>query len=139
MRVVTPVGATEPLNDAEFDEFWKTYPRRVGKEAAKVAWSKAAKKTDAGLILTAVRRYAEDPNLPDKKFIPHPATWLNQGRWDDEPCAPPVVERPAAHRDRAMELVAWANEREAQRAVAPAPLELTPQPDSWLSDQQWGL
>ena len=22
---------------------------------------------------------------PDPQFIPNPATWLNQGRWDDDP------------------------------------------------------
>jgi hypothetical protein len=34
------------------------------------------------------RRYAADPNLPDKQFIPLPATWLNGDRWDDDPCPP---------------------------------------------------
>jgi hypothetical protein len=28
------------------------------------------------------------------QFVPHPATWLNQGRWDDEPFhAPTLTER----------------------------------------------
>jgi hypothetical protein len=137
--VVTPAGATEPQSDTAFEEFWKSYPRRVGKEAAKAAWSKAATRTDAGLILTAARRYAEDPNLPDKKFIPHPATWLNQGRWDDEPCAPAVTERPPAHRDRAKDIFEWANELEAHERASQEqqPLELTAQP--WLSGPEWGL
>ena len=25
------------------------------------------------------------PTWDDAQFIPHPATWLNQERWDDEP------------------------------------------------------
>ena len=28
--------------------------------------------------------YAASVEGKDKKFIPHPATWLNQERWDDE-------------------------------------------------------
>jgi hypothetical protein len=62
------------------------YPRKVGKAAARKAWTKAARDTDPSLILEGVKRYANDPNLPaDRSFIPHPSTWLNGGRWDDEP------------------------------------------------------
>lgn len=92
--VVTPAGATESETPTSFDKFWETYPRRVGKQAAKAAWSKAAKRTQAQTIVDGARRYAADPNLPEPKFIPHPATWLNQGRWEDEPCAPRAGTQP---------------------------------------------
>lgn len=68
-----------------FEQFWDWYPRKVGKEAAKKAWDKARTKTDQQNILDGIERYRLDPNLPAKEFIPHPATWLNEGRWDDEP------------------------------------------------------
>lgn len=68
-----------------FDQFWEWYPRKVGKEAAKKAWDKARTRTDQQHILDGIERYRLDPNLPGKEFIPHPATWLNEGRWDDEP------------------------------------------------------
>lgn len=70
---------------SRFDQFWEWYPRKVGKEAAKKAWDKARTKTDQQNILDGIERYRLDPNLPAKEFIPHPATWLNEGRWDDEP------------------------------------------------------
>ena len=35
-------------------------------------------------INEAIIIYAESVKLKDKKYIPHPATWLNQGRWEDE-------------------------------------------------------
>lgn len=71
--------------DRAFAEFWEIYPRKSGKAAAKKSFAKAYKQANGEVVLGA-RRYATDPNLPfDKNFIPHPATWLNQGRWEDEP------------------------------------------------------
>jgi hypothetical protein len=37
---------------------------------------------------------AHDPNLPDEQFIPHPATWLNAGGWDDPPFPSRIESRP---------------------------------------------
>jgi hypothetical protein len=72
--------------DALFAEFYMAYPRKVGKEAARKKFLLLIKKTDAQVIVDGARRFGTDPNLPDdKNFIPHPATWLNQGRWEDEP------------------------------------------------------
>ena len=69
-----------------FDEFWKTYPRKVGKAAAEKAWSKA-KGVDLSTILQAIERArATEQWLKDGgQFIPHPSTWLAQRRWEDEP------------------------------------------------------
>lgn len=74
------------LQEQRFDEFWNTYPRKVGKEAARKAWKKI--KPDAALfqkILHAVTetQKSEQWKKQNGQFIPHPATWLNQGRWDD--------------------------------------------------------
>lgn len=69
---------------ATFDEFYFAYPRKVGRAAAQRAFERAAKTTDPAVIVAGARRYAVDPNLPDKQFIPHPSSWLNAGRWDDE-------------------------------------------------------
>jgi hypothetical protein len=68
-----------------FDNFWNTYPRKVGKDSAKRAFVKAAKTVDANVILKGAARLAQDPNLPDPQYVPYPATWINRGGWDDEP------------------------------------------------------
>ena len=73
-----------------FDEFWEHYPRsrRVGKGDARKAFERACKRASTERIVAGVRRFAADPNLPsgdEVQFIPHPATWLNQDRWDDPP------------------------------------------------------
>ncbi|WP_137843829.1 hypothetical protein [Microbacterium sp. 2FI] len=77
-----------PEPTATFAEFYLAYPRKVGKEAARRAFDKAVKSVDPRMIVDAAHRYAADPNLPDKQFIPHPSRWLNAGRWDDEPEVP---------------------------------------------------
>lgn len=85
-----PAPATEKKSDAQerrFAEFWKLYPRKVGKQAALKSWKRI--KPDAELfdrIMAAVTAAKESDQWQREagRFIPHPATWLNQGRWDDE-------------------------------------------------------
>ena len=73
-----------------FDEFWRLYPRRQGKGKAFEAFAKAVKAVKAETIIDGAKRFALDPNLPEARFIPLPATWLSQGRWDDEHYLPGV-------------------------------------------------
>lgn len=77
---------------ADFDSFWNAYPRKVGKQSALKAWNKATKKPALPAILSAieVQKQSEQWTKDGGQFIPHPATWLNAGRWDDET---PVVEQ----------------------------------------------
>lgn len=71
--------------DAQFELFWDAYPRKVGKIAAK----KAFLKTSEEIFPDILRAIEEQKLLPqwqknDGEFIPYPATWLNQGRWEDD-------------------------------------------------------
>jgi hypothetical protein len=77
----------EPHNDIvqAFNEFWDIYPRKQGKGKAKEAFIKATKVAHVDDVVAGAERYAADRNLPDPKFVPLPATWLNQERWDDGP------------------------------------------------------
>lgn len=75
-----------------FEEFWSAYPRRVGKDAALKAFAK--RKPDEGLLdrmLCAIKaQNASEAWRKDAgQFIPHPSTWLNEGRWQDEAIAQP--------------------------------------------------
>lgn len=74
---------TEQSND--FDDFWAVYPRRSDKGHARTAWAKAVRKADVSVLVDAARRFGEDPNLPEAKFIPLASTWLNGERWEDGP------------------------------------------------------
>lgn len=74
---------------AAFLEFWTHYPRRVGKGAAWKAWGKVPAEVHT-TIFAAIEWQVEQPSwLKDGgAFIPYPATWLNQCRWEDEPFVP---------------------------------------------------
>jgi uncharacterized protein YdaU (DUF1376 family) len=72
----------------EFALFWAAYPRKVGKGAAEKAW----RKINPDAVILNAMKYAltwqiESPQWTeqDGRFIPHPSTWLNQQRWNDEP------------------------------------------------------
>lgn len=78
-----------------FDQFWRKYPHKVGKQAALKAFA-AAKRTGVpwARVMFALDRYIiEKP--PDRAWC-NPATWLNQGRWDDEPALPATSTGPPA-------------------------------------------
>ena len=84
---IAPLIEEEPLkkNALElFDEFWDAYPRHVAKAAARTKFVGLAKTVNLEVVVAGARAYAADPNLPEPTFIPHPTTWLNQGRWEDE-------------------------------------------------------
>jgi len=76
------------LSEKRFEEFWKLYPRRVGKDDARKKWNKINPDTELfDKIMNAVRDNIDrNPQWQrdNGQFIPHPATWLNQGRWDDD-------------------------------------------------------
>jgi len=83
-----PDGSSNPIVPSSksdgFDAFWKAYPRRVGKEAARKAWAVCLKRgVKSWHIIEGAQWLAAHPP-DDPKYIPHPATWLNQGRYDDE-------------------------------------------------------
>jgi len=73
------------LLDDGFEEFWNRYPKRVGKDAAHKSWTKNKVKVDE--VLKALEWQIETPQWQkqDGQFIPNPTTYLNQGRWKDEP------------------------------------------------------
>lgn len=74
----------DTTGDADFDEFWRVYPRKEAKKAAMESWRRAIRTEAPSVIIAAALRYRADPNR-DAEFTAHPTTWLNQGRWDDEP------------------------------------------------------
>ena len=69
-------------DDDGFSRWWDSYPRKVGKAAAAKAYAKAVKIVSPERLLAALEQ--QKPSWTDPKYIPHPTTWLNQGRWDDE-------------------------------------------------------
>ena len=67
-----------------FDRFWSVYPRKAGKQDAQRSFERALKVATLDEILAGAQKYADDPNRV-AQFTAHPSTWLNQGRWSDDP------------------------------------------------------
>ena len=64
-----------------FDEFWNLYPKKIAKADALKAWNKAIKSKTADELLKLTKAYAEG-KLPELKYIPYPASWLNKGLYE---------------------------------------------------------
>lgn len=75
-----------------FLEFWKAYPKKSAKPTAQKAFEKV--KPDRALLDTMLMALDTQKKLPqwvkdNGQFIPLPATWINQRRWEDETEAKP--------------------------------------------------
>ncbi len=79
---------TPPPAVAGFDDFWAECPLKVGKAPALKAFPKALEKPGVTLDLLKARMVAYREHHAakgtDPKFLAHPATWLNNERWNDE-------------------------------------------------------
>ena len=105
------MSVVELKPQASFDDFWAASPKRVGKPLTQAKWdaitsphglrTKTLDRDSGGYVeiflkatpeelVDGMKRYAR--NLPrtadytitvEDRFLVHPATWLNQGRWMD--------------------------------------------------------
>lgn len=90
----------KPVNGeimSKFNQFWLAYPNRSGKKAAEKSFERALKEVSLETLLAAIERVKRSPNWTREggKFIPYPATWLNQGRWADEGLVRSALSAPA--------------------------------------------
>ena len=77
--------AKDEKNESIFESFWKVYPRKIGKEKCR-NWFKSHKPKEdlVQQMIEAVEQQKKSKQWSDPQYIPHPYTWLNQGRWEDE-------------------------------------------------------
>ena len=70
----------------KFDEFYKAYPRHVGKQDAVKAFGKLNPGAELfGKIMRSLEEWKKCAQWRDSERIPSPATWLNGRRFEDEP------------------------------------------------------
>lgn len=69
-----------------FEQFWTSYPLKVGKGKAAEVWHRRKCDPLLPLILTKIRelKISEAWTKEAGKYIPHPTTWLNREGWHDE-------------------------------------------------------
>jgi hypothetical protein len=74
-----------PELEGRFLQFWERYPKKKARIAALRAWSKLSpSEGECSSIMAGVRRYMLSGEWSNPQFIPHPATFLNGRRWEDE-------------------------------------------------------
>jgi hypothetical protein len=67
---------------ASFEKWWSEYPKKVKKKTAREIWMRKNPPVDL-LIADVQNRLLNDAQWRDG-FIPHPTTYLNGERWNDE-------------------------------------------------------
>ena len=85
-KVRLELGKVRDIYMSDFEEFWKEYPRKIGKGKASESWKKIKNRPSLEEILKSLEKQkkCQQWKKDGGQYIPHPATWLNQGRWDDE-------------------------------------------------------
>jgi len=70
--------------DEQAMALYKAYPRKVARGAALKAIKKALQTEPFEVLMDAVQEYSRAKEGQERQFIPHPSTWFNQERWDDD-------------------------------------------------------
>ncbi len=67
--------------------FWPKYPKKVSKQQALKSWVKIEPSPGLAEKITAAlekQKKSRQWTQADGQYIPHPANWLNNRRWEDE-------------------------------------------------------
>ena len=84
----TQTNEAHALQERRFAEFWQAYPKKVGKASCLKAWTKlkpTAELFDHIMAALEAQKISDQWKREAGRYIPNPLTWINQGRWDDEP------------------------------------------------------
>ena len=85
-KVARKLAVIVPILD--FETWWQTMPRKVGKKKAEEKYAKIVRDGEATEtdLLTGAQAYAAYcvSEQTETRFQCHPITWLNQGRWKDD-------------------------------------------------------
>lgn len=84
LKKVTP-KKEKNLYSKEFEDFWKIYPRKIGKYKSAQSYQKAINGgTSHETIESTAGQFATSCNGEESKFIKHATTWLNGKHWEDD-------------------------------------------------------
>ena len=67
-----------------FEEFWQAYPKKVGKKPVLAKWKARGLDRLADVIIADVKRRVKMDRQWLEGYVPHPITYINQDRWEDE-------------------------------------------------------
>lgn len=102
-----------------FDDFWRMAVRKTGKGTAARAYRRALRHTTPDTLMAAwVQANTAWATWPDKTVVPHPTTWLNGRRWDDDPVQPRGLAAPASAVSKLESTANLAQRMRAEEAAA---------------------
>lgn len=88
-KTITKTNTKTNARDADaFAAFWEAYPKKVSKATAEKAWEKLDPDSDLiDVMLKALeaQKKTSEWTKDSGQYIPYPATWINQRRWEDQP------------------------------------------------------
>ncbi len=113
-----------PLGLSPEEFIYQEYPRKAAKPAALKAILKALKKTPFEDLLAKTRLYTKVRGTHDPEFIPHPATWFNGQRFNDDPS---TWER----KQRLPSMSPW-----QERKMLEAKISTHPANDEWIGHDE---
>ena len=85
LPIATPEESRGERETEAFEQFWTTYPKKVAKPAAAKAFKTAKINGHLSDVLADIetRKCSDDWTKSEGQFVPNPATYLNQRRWED--------------------------------------------------------
>lgn len=90
----SPAGGSGGGKKDGFDRFWSIYPRKTAKAAARRSWASRQCESMSDAIIASVVRQKGWRGWQEG-YVPHPASWLNGARWEDE--EPPAMVNGSGH------------------------------------------
>ena len=85
--------------NAQFEEFWNSYPRKLDKAKAFRAFKSALARAKFEDILAGVIAYRNDPRR-NPEFTKYPASWLNADSWENAAVSNEVIQTTNERRER---------------------------------------
>lgn len=84
ISVISPSADGAEVEPGTFAEFWSVYPKKVGKKPASEKWkAKGLNRIGSAIVADVQERASKDRKWLDG-YVPNPATYLTQERWNDE-------------------------------------------------------
>jgi len=81
-RELNPIELNKINSIYSFEDFWNDYPRKIARKKAEQIYSRLSEKTRLAIKQDLPKR--KETDSWQRNFIPHPTTYLNGERWNDE-------------------------------------------------------
>jgi len=86
-HISTGINTDTVSSNDLFSTFWKSYPRKTNKSFAEKIFKKISPTEEMfAKMMSSLEQ--QIPLWKDPQYIPHPSTWLNGKRWEDEIVVP---------------------------------------------------